>query len=48
MYQGYLEYVREYRLKLAAEHLSGSDMPICAIARDVGMTDESHFHRLFR
>ncbi len=48
MHQGYQDYIRSYRLKLAAERLAADNMPVHAVARDVGITDESHFYRMFR
>lgn len=45
---GFSEFSLRYRLRLAADALAGSDMPVKAIASEYGFTDTSHFHRTFK
>ena len=41
-------YVRRARIARARELLAATDMPIAAIAVDLGFYDQSHFTRVFR
>lgn len=42
------EYLNRVRVLAAAEFLANSDLPLSAIALDVGFYDQSHFTRVFR
>ncbi|OUS76373.1 hypothetical protein B1748_11855 [Paenibacillus sp. MY03] len=42
------EYLRDLRLKAAASYLSGSDLPISAIAQDTGFASVHYFSRIFK
>lgn len=42
------KYVREFRLKLAAEHLVKTNTPINKIADELGFSDQQSFTRAFR
>jgi len=41
-------YLRELRVRLAAEALSASDRPIAEIALGIGFCDQSHLNRVFK
>jgi AraC family transcriptional regulator len=42
------EYLNRVRVRAAAERLAGSELPLSAIALDLGFYDQSHFTRIFR
>lgn len=41
-------YIKEYRLKKAAEYLTGTELPVSDITKMVGFTTDSHFVCTFR
>lgn len=41
------QYLRNYRIELAKKKLQ-QDLPICAVALELGFFDQSHFHRHFK
>jgi AraC family transcriptional regulator len=42
------EYLNRIRVRAAAEMLANSDLPLSAVAVDLGFYDQSHFTRVFR
>ena len=45
---GFVEYLNDYRLTIAAQLLSTSDISILEIASAVGFDNLSYFNRLFK
>ena len=42
------DYLQQLRIRAACHHLRERDYPLAFIAADCGLTDQSHFTRVFR